>query len=183
MKKHYGALMVSLLAVSVILTAAQMASAQSDNPSFSGQAVGVKATVLNLPPIDLSDTGPLPSSGGANQASLLSASVPGLLSAEVAHASTIGQGDRSRSEASLANLNLTVGGNTITADFLMSRAMAVCGAAPTGSSEIANLVVNGQTITVGTQPNQTVTLPNGTIVINEQTNSSSQKNKNGSSDI
>src|SRR5216684_1576543 len=76
MKKHYGALMVSLLAVSVILTAAQMASAQSDNPSFSGQAVGVKATVVNLPPIDLSDTGPLPSSGGANQASLLSASVP-----------------------------------------------------------------------------------------------------------
>jgi len=49
MKKHYGALMVSLLAVSVILTAAQMASAQSDNPSFSGQAVGVKQRFSTSP--------------------------------------------------------------------------------------------------------------------------------------
>src|SRR5712691_6810496 len=152
--------------------------------TFSGQAYAVKATVP-LAGINtvISDTGGLPGSGGQLEASLLDVEVPGLLTAEVAHAATVGQGDRSRSEASLANLNLTVGGNTITADFLMSRAMAVCGAAATGSSEIANLVVNGQAITVGTQPNQTVTLPNGTIVINEQTSSSSQKNKNGSSDI
>jgi hypothetical protein len=156
----------------------------TNNVTFSGQAYAVKATVpaAGISTV-ISDTGSLPGSGGQLEASLLDVSVPGLLTAEVAHATTIGQGDRSRSEASLANLNLAVGGNTITADFLMSRAMAVCGAAPTGSSEIANLVVNGQTITVGTQPNQTVTLPNGTIVINEQTSSSSQKNKNGSSDI
>jgi len=163
--------MVSLLVVSVILTAAQMASAQSANPSFSGQAVGVKATVLSLPAIDLSDTGPLPSSGGANQASLLSASVPGVLSAEVLHASTIGQGDRSRSEASLANLNLTVGGNSISAGFLMANATAVCskgGASVTGSSQIVGLVINGQTIAVSAAPNQTVTLPNGEVVLNEQ---------------
>jgi hypothetical protein len=152
--------------------------------TFSGQAYAVKASVpgLGISTV-VSDTGGLPGSGGQLEASLLDVDVPGLLSAEVAHASTIGQGDRSRSEASLANLNLAVGGNTITADFLMSRAMAVCGAAPMGSSEIANLVVNGQAITVGTQPNQTVTLPNGTIVINEQTSSSSSKNKNGKSDI
>jgi hypothetical protein len=83
----------------------------------------------------------------------------------------------------VANLNLSVGGNSITADFLMSRAMAVCGAAPTGSSEIANLVVNGQTITVGTEPNQTINLPNGRIVINEQTASSSQNGNNSNSSI
>src|SRR6266702_6867804 len=152
--------------------------------TFSGQAYAVKASVSDLGiSTVVSDTGGLPGSGGQLEASLLDVDVPGLLSAEVAHASTIGQGDRSRSEASLANLNLAVGGNTITADFLMSRALAVCGAAPTGSSEIANLVVNGQPITVGTQPNQTVTLPHGTIVINEQTSSSSAKNKNGKSDI
>jgi len=171
MKKQYTALRVSLLVVSVILTTAQMASAQSANPSFSGQAVGVKATVLGLPAIDLSDTGPLPSSGGANKASLLSASVPGVLSAEVLHASTIGQGDRSRSEASLANLNLTVGGNSISAGFLMANATAVCskgGASVTGSSQIVGLVINGQTIAVSAAPNQTVTLPNGEVVLNEQ---------------
>jgi len=154
------------------------------NVIFSGQAYVVKATVPDLGiNTVISDTGSLPGSGGALEASLLDVSLPGLLTAEVAHASTVGQGDRSRSEASVANLNLSVGGNSIAADFLMSRAMAVCGAAPTGSSEIANLVVNGRTITVGTQPNQTVNLPNGTIVINEQTGSSSQSGNSSNSGI
>ncbi len=151
---------------------------------FSGQAFAVKASATDLGiNTVISDTGGLPGSGGALQASLLDVSVPGLLTAEVAHASTVGQGDRSRCEASVANLNLVVGTNSITADFLMARAMAVCGAAPTGSSEIANLVVNGETITVGTEPNQTINIPNGTIVINEQTASSSQKGNNSNSSI
>src|SRR5712692_10646675 len=126
---------------------------------FSGQATVVRATLPLAGTIVLADTGPLPQSGGALEASLLNVSVPNLLTAEVAHASTVGQGDRSRSEASVANLNLVVGTNSITADFLMARAMAVCGAAPTGSSEIANLVVNGETITIGTEPNQTINIP------------------------
>src|SRR6266446_3747260 len=156
----------------------------TNSVTFSGQAFVVKASVPDLGiNTVISDTGGLPGSGGALEASLLDMSVPGLLTAEVAHASTVGQGDRSRSEASVANLNLSVGGNSITADFLMSRAMAVCGAAATGSSEIANLVVNGQTITVGTQPNQTINLPNGTIVINEQTGSSSQNGNSNNSSI
>ena len=106
--------------------------------------------------------------------SLLSASVPGLLTADVFHSSTIGQGDRSRSEASVADVNLTVAGNTIGADFLMARAMAVCNqdgsSSVSGGSEIAELVINGQTIDVGTAPNQTVDLPLGTgkVIINEQ---------------
>ncbi len=106
---------------------------------FSGQATAVQATVLGITTV-ISEARPLPSSGGAAEASLLQASVPGLLTAEVLHAATIGQGDRSRSEASVANLNLTVGGNTLGAGFLMSRAMAVCtsqGPQVSGSSEIA----------------------------------------------
>jgi hypothetical protein len=90
----------------------------------------------------------------------------------VAHATTIGQGNRSRAEASLANFGLTVGGNTIGATFLRSNAMAVCGAggaSTTGSSEIANLVINGQPIVVTGQPNQTIDLPlGGRVIINEQ---------------
>jgi hypothetical protein len=122
----------------------------------------------------LSDTGPLPASGGVLEVSLLEAHVDGLLDAEVLHATTIGQGDQSRSEASVANLTLTVGRNTINADFLMARATAQCqpgGPAVSGSSEIAVLVINGQTIAVTGQPNQTVLLPLGTgqVVINEQT--------------
>lgn len=142
--------------------------------TFSGQATVVRANVLGLPPIVLADTGPLPSSGGAQEASLLSETVPGLLSVEVLHASTIGQGDRSRSEASVANLDLTVVGNTISASFLMSRATAFCSPGQpqaNGQSEIADLVINGQGIAVTGAPNQTINLPNGRVIINEQTSS------------
>jgi len=146
----------------------------STSSTYSGQATVVNATVLGITTV-LSDTGPLPSSGDAREASLLEATVPGLLTAEVLHASTIGQGHHSRAEASVANLSLTVAGNTINADFLMARATAECqpgGPAVSGSSDIAVLVINGQTIAVTGQPNQTILLPNdsGKVVINEQTN-------------
>ena len=165
--------LLGLVAASLVLAA--------EGVTFSGQAFVVKASSSDLGiNTVISDTGSLPGSGGELQTSLLDLSVPDLLTAEVAHASTVGQGDRSRSEASVANLNLVVGTNSITADFLMARAMAVCGAAPTGSSEIENLVVNGETITVGTQPNQTISIPDGKIVINEQTGSFSGNNGNNS---
>lgn len=93
-----------------------------------------------------------------------------MLTVNVLHATTIGQGDRSRSEASVADLNLTTGGQTITAGFLMSRAQAVCGPSTAGSSEVVNLVINGQAIVVSGAPNQTIALPLGAgeVVINEQ---------------
>jgi hypothetical protein len=161
--------------VATVALQSPAASFASSSTTFSGQATGLKASVAGTP-ITLSDTGPLPSSGGAGQTSLLNASIPGVGSAEVLHASTIGQGDRSRSEASLANLSLSVGGNTVTADFLMSQAMAVCstgGASTSGSSEVIGLAVNGQRIVVSGSPNQTVTLPAnaGSIIINEQSTS------------
>src|SRR5262249_24090669 len=123
--------------------------------TYSGQATVVRATVLGMTTV-VSDTGPLPSSGGALETSLLKAHVDGVLDAEGLHATTIGQGDQSRSEASVANLSLTVSGNTIDADFLMARATAQCqpgGPALSGSSEIAVLVINGQAIAVTGQPN------------------------------
>ncbi len=175
MKKYVAAISAALLAASLVLVPKPKARAQGagDPITFSGQATGVRATVFG--PLGgttvLSDTGPLPSSGGAREASLLTASVPGLLTAEVLHASTVGRGAWSRSEASLASLALTVGGNSIAADFLMARAMANCGSAGPavhGSSQLANLSVDGQAISVSGAPNQTVTLPNGKVVINEQ---------------
>jgi len=144
------------------------------SPAFSGQATVVRATLPVAGTILLSDTRPLPQSGGALETSLLNVSVPNLLSAQIAHASTIGHGDRSRSEASVANLALTVNGNSIGAAFLMSNATAVCGTggpSTSGSSEIAELVINGQQVVVATAPNQTVTLPlpgGGQVILNEQ---------------
>jgi len=141
--------------------------------TFSGQAIALRATVLGISTV-IADTGPLPSSGGAQQASLLSAGVPGLLTADVLHATTVGQGDASRSRASVADLNLTVGGNTIASSLIASRAQARCaGGVPTlsGNSEIVALTVNGAPVAVSGQPNQTIALPNGALVINEQQSS------------
>src|SRR5713101_6117923 len=129
-------LTVSLL-LSLLLWPAQSA-AQSANTTFSGQATVVRATVAGITTV-ISDTGPLPSSGGAQEATLLTANAPGLLTAEALHASTVGQEQHSRAEASVANLNLTVGGITISAEFLMAKATATCdnngGSSVSGSSD------------------------------------------------
>jgi hypothetical protein len=150
---------------------------------FSGRAVVVDATVKGIRTV-IADTGSLPSSGGSQEASLLQVDVMGLLTGEVAHATTIGQGDRSRSEASLASLNLAIAGHGVSADFLMARAVALCqshNSSASGSSELANVVIDGQAITVSGSPNQTIELPAGTghVIINEQTSSSNGR----SSDI
>jgi hypothetical protein len=131
----------------------------------------VQATLLGLAPITLVEAGPLASSGGADEETLLETSVPGLLAAEVLHATTVAKGDRSSSEASVAELAVTVSGNTVSAGFLMARAEARCtdgAASASGSSEIARLEINGQAIVVSGAPNQTVALPNGRVIINEQ---------------
>ena len=138
--------------------------------TFSGRAVVVDATVAGMN-FQISDTGQLPSSGGAIERSLLEVDQLGV-TARVAHAATIGQGDRSRSEASVFDTTITSAGHTVTASFLSSRAAAICGAigaTASGSSELANLVIDGQEITVTGEPNQTVTLGPVTVIINEQT--------------
>jgi hypothetical protein len=172
---------ISFLLVSLLLLWPAQSAARSshERPShgqattFSGQATVVRATVLGVP-IVLSDTGALDSTGGAKEASLLEATVPEVLTAQVLHASTVGQGHRADSEASVANVNLTVGGNIVSAGLLMARATAECDASGTasvsGSSEVVDLVVNGQAIAVTGQPNQTIDLLGvGFVVINEQT--------------
>ena len=160
MKRHLLLLLTLILGL--------IAPSQVLANSFSGQATVVNANVLGLPVV-LGDTGPLPPEGGSQDASLLDASVPSWLSVSVVHATTVAMGDASRSEASVADLNLTVAENNIGASFLMSRAEAYCSPAVFGKSEIAELIVNGQTVDVSGAPNQTLSLPGGgTLTINEQ---------------
>src|SRR5438132_3428902 len=133
-----------------LLLLAGLAPAQALANTFSGQATVVDATVLGVN-TKLGTAGPLPPEGGSDESSLLSGGVPGVLSAEVFHASTVAMGNASRAEASVANLNVTVAGNTIGAGFLMSRAGAFCGPGGpsySGSSDILELIVNGQSIVV-----------------------------------
>ena len=114
-----------LIALPVWPTSLNADSTQSGAVAFSGQATVVPATVLGIT-TTISDTGQLPATGGAQQASLSSGGVPGLLTADVAHATTVGQADRARSDASVADLSQTAGCHSIAADALRSTAIAVC---------------------------------------------------------
>ena len=120
--------------------------------TVGGQARAVQSTVSGLfgpTTTMLADTGTLDGGTDARQASALADSVPSLLSAETLHATTIGSPTGADSEASLAGLTMTVGGNSIGADFVMSRVQAVQGA-------------------VDESPNQVFAIPGGQIVVNEQ---------------
>jgi hypothetical protein len=184
---------VALAALILLFAATGSTLAQSSStPAYSGQAYVVQATVPPLSPIRVSDTGPVPSTGGAQEATLLDvqpiplANIGALNGADVAGATAVGQGNASRSAASLADLSLTVAGNTIAADFLMSEASAQCqGSSPSvsGRSELAELVINGQTIAISGATNQRIPLPlnAGSVVINEQ--SSSASGQSGSMDV
>jgi len=185
----------TLLAVPLLAWPA-VGNADASSPTYSGRAYVVQASVLGTQVPRIADTGDLPSTGGAQEASLLTVppislgSAGSFNGAEVAHATTVGHGSASRSEASVASLSLTVAGTTIMADFLMSRAAAQCtGSNPSvsGSSELASLSISsvngGQPITVAGSPNQTIVLPSniGTVVINEQ--SSSVSGQSGRMDV
>ena len=139
--------------------------------TVSGVARAVQATILG--PLAgtttvLADTGPLAGTSDALQASALTGTVPALLAGEALHATTIGWSDQVASEASLADLALSVAGTTIGADFVMARALAVLGGAGAGTSSLANLSINSVPIPVSGGPNQTIYVPGGVVVINEQ---------------
>jgi hypothetical protein len=120
----------------------------------------------------LSGTGSLSGANNARDASQLAGNIPSLLGAEALQADTIGLANEVDSEASLAGLNLTIAGIPITADFVRASAVAISGAAGSATSEIDNLAINGLPIAITGAPNQTVAIPGGQLVINEQTVSS-----------
>jgi hypothetical protein len=140
--------------------------------TFSGQAVALRASAVGLA-LALSDTGPLPATGGNLKTSLASVNVLGLVSAEVLSAATSGSGTSGQSQASVANVSLL--GGLVAADLVKSNSSATCSgstAAVSGNSEIVGLVVAGQPILV-VNPNLAISAPGGiSVIVNEQTSSS-----------
>jgi hypothetical protein len=140
-----------------------------------GDASAARVSVLGIlgtaTTTALADTGTLSGVNDARDASLVTGSVPAL-SAETLSAATISWVDQVDSEASLANLNMTVAGIGITADSVLAQASQVVGAAGSGSSTLSNLSINGTPIDVTGAPNQTIWVPGGQVIINEQTVSS-----------
>ncbi len=174
-----SAVAATLVLASIVAWPSDQHTLAASDTTFSGQATVVKGQVEGIPVGPLADTGPVSSSGGELEASLLEypvAGVPdptsGALSAEVFHAAVHARGNTSRAEATVANFAVATLGQQIGATLLMSRAEATCNgstASVSGSSEVAGLTLNGQTITVSGGVNQTVPVPGlGVIVINEQ---------------
>jgi hypothetical protein len=139
--------------------------------AVTGNAGAARVTTLGLGGATtvLADTGTLGGPADARDASLVTGSVPSVLNGEVLNAVTIGWPDHVASAASLANLGLNVGGVGISADFVMATATAVLGGAGSGTSLIDNLSIGGVPIAVTGAPNQTVPIPGGRVVVNEQT--------------
>src|SRR6266568_4827884 len=146
------------------------ATAQSPTASMvTGQGVAVQATVFGIlgtaTTTALADTGVIGATNLEQDVGQDTGSVASLLSADVLSSSTYSYADQVDSVSSLGDLNLNVGSVSITADSVMAEASQVLGAPGSGSSFVDNLAVNGD-------PNQTVAIPGGQMVINEQTISS-----------
>lgn len=158
------------LALVVLLTSAQAVTAQT--PTVSGQATALRATLLGVTTA-LASTGSLVNDIDARQASALTGSIPSLGGAQALHATTISSiygwdpQDDVSSEASLANLALSVAGSAISAAFVMAEAVASVGGGPSGWSIVEALTVNGVPIAPAGTTNQTVVLGAIKLVINE----------------
>src|SRR5947209_586590 len=118
-----------------------------------GSASAVQATVLGIlgtgTTTVLAGTGTLGGTNDARDASMDTGSIPSTLNAETLSTDTISWVDEVDSEASLTNLNMTVAGSGITT--------------------LSNLAINGTPIAVTGDPNQTIWVPGGQVIINEQT--------------
>lgn len=159
---------------------------QTTPTAFSGQATAVTGTVLGQR-VTVADTGSVSPDGGTLETHLLcypagancTVSVPdltnGALGVDVLNATVVAQGNKSAARASVADLTLNAAGQTISASFLQAQAAAQCNngqASVRANSEIAQLVINGQEITVAGDVNETVPLPaGGVVIVNEQVGS------------
>lgn len=185
-KHHYGyavtagALLLGCLPTESAVGRVQLLGLPSPSApssgSVTGQAAAAQVTLLGL--LGTATSASLVSTGistvnAESDLGQTSGGIWSVLSAEVPNAATYSYPDQVDSQASLANLAVTVAGVSIVADSVVAEASQALGAAGSGTSYIGNLTVNGQPIMVTGAPNQTIPLPGGQVVLNEQTLSSS----------
>src|SRR5439155_10329047 len=140
--------------------------------TISGQASAVTAVVLGTV-TSLADTGTLVDAADPLGTGQPFGSIPGLVSAEALHAATMGWTDQVASEASLANVAMTVAGIGIAVDTVVSRALAVSGAVPIGLTDIEGLTIGGVSVSPSGIPNETISLGGLSVILNEQIQSAS----------
>jgi hypothetical protein len=147
--------------------ATQTLTGSTTTSTLTGQASAVAAVVLGTV-TSLADSGTLVDAADPLGTGQPTGSIPGLLSAEALHAATMGWTDQVASEASLGNLAMSVAGVGIAVDTIVSRALAVSGAVPTGLSNIEGLTIGGVPVLPTGAPNQQISLAGLSVVLNEQ---------------
>ncbi len=156
-----------VVGVAVALAGLVAWSGTSQGQTPTGQASAVTAVVLGNV-TSLADSGTLADPSEPLGTGQGTASIPGLLSGEALTAATVGWPDQVASEASLGNLVTSVAGTGISADVIISRALAVSGAVPTGLSNIEGLTIGGVSVSPTGAPNQTVSVLGLSVILNEQ---------------
>ncbi|HUR96476.1 MAG TPA: carboxypeptidase-like regulatory domain-containing protein [Pyrinomonadaceae bacterium] len=189
MKRKYSRILILLAAFTVTVFASAPTLAQR----YSGRATAIRTTVgvplTNPVTTAINDTGPLPESGGnitlaSNSTTIANAGLTaGASSANTQAGSPVGT---SHSEASVANLNISVLGNTITATSVTTFTNCTCPRESCkGDTTIFGLTVNGAAVTIFGTANQTIILTGptgaavGTLVINEHISSYASETVNG----
>lgn len=178
----YKAVAVAALSLWSAASAAQLLGGSTITSTLSGtagtlstggsQATASRAAVMGIV-TSLVDTGTLTTPSEPLASGLPVGSIPGLLTAESLHATTMGWTDQVASQASLSNLAMTVAGTGISADFIQSRALAVSGAAPTGVASIEGLSIGGVPVSFGGAPNESISFAGLSVTLNEQIKSAS----------
>ena len=169
-EKRKLTLMTATCLTAILALSPAVCFAQSN--TFSGEAVGLKASALGIS-LALADTGALPSSGGSLSNSVASINVAGIASANTLSSSTSGSGSSSQSQSALQDVNLLNG--LVAATIVKSNSSATCSgstASTTGNVQLVGLTVAGQSILVS-NPNLSISLPGGiSVIVNQQTSSS-----------
>jgi hypothetical protein len=147
------------------------------SPTFAGHAAALQVTQLGADPLVLAETGPAPANGGQRENSLRDTpSIPGV-DAHLLYGGTFGAGSQNHSQASLAFLNIQMGSHHVGALWVESEVAATAqflNVPTSGKSSFQGLTVDGQFVTVTGEANQTITFPDGFLIINEQTGLSTQ---------
>ena len=154
----------------LLFFAAVAANAQTYQGQATAAKVSVTAPLITPTVVAVADTGPLPSAGGTISLSSAGTNLAGVVTVGASNVSTSGSTGSTASTANVGTVNVSVLGNTISADIVQASANASCpGAITTGSSVITNLVINGGSVTVTGDVDQTIALPGavGNVVLNE----------------
>ena len=144
----------------------------SPTQTLTGQASAVRVVVLGNV-TSLADTGTLSSASAPLGTGLGSGSIAGLLAGEALHAATMGWTDQVASQASVGNLAISVAGLGISALSIVSNALAVSGAGGSGGSRIDGLTIGGVPVAATGAPNQQISVPGLSVILNEQIQSAS----------